>query len=275
MKGCIIMARNFNWRIKKDYYNLIYRGVKTLEVRVGYPDIKRVQKGDTITFKDYSNVRFEVIRVTRYVDFPEMLDNENSSKAIPGVSKYKALAMYQEIYPEDKESLGVYVFELRKQKGIPKIIKLSKITDNHVLFGKVAKSAYEVTDFICADYPKHFEWFWTKEIPRVFFGTAEIVVCSVNNEIAGVAFLKKEEDEKKICTILVLEKFRGNRIATLLLEESFKYLGTTKPLITIADYKLSMFESIIKKYEWQLTQTMCDGYYNNTSHELVFNGKLV
>ena len=97
-----VMAKNYNWRIKREYYNLINNGIKTLEVRVGYPDIKRVQKGDTITFKDYSNIKFEVIRVTHYEDFPDMLDNEDSSKAIPGVTKYKALEMYQEIYPEER-----------------------------------------------------------------------------------------------------------------------------------------------------------------------------
>ena len=43
-----VMAKNYNWRIKREYYNLINNGVKTLEVRVGYPDIKRVQEGDTI-----------------------------------------------------------------------------------------------------------------------------------------------------------------------------------------------------------------------------------
>ncbi len=46
------MAKNYNWRIKREYYNLISKGIKTIEVRVGYPDIKRVQEGDTITFKD-------------------------------------------------------------------------------------------------------------------------------------------------------------------------------------------------------------------------------
>lgn len=32
------MAKNYNWRIKRDYYNLIQNGIKALEVRVGYPD---------------------------------------------------------------------------------------------------------------------------------------------------------------------------------------------------------------------------------------------
>ena len=268
------MARNYNWRIMRKYYNLIKKGVKTLEVRVGYPDIRRVHAGDTITFKDYSNIKFEVTRVTRYEDFPEMLDSEDSSKAIPGVSKYTALERYQAIYPEDKEALGVYVFELRKQTSTTKVITLSSLMHDHKLFAKFAQAAYNVTDSICKDYPKHFEWYWAKEIPRVFNGTGEVVICMIDNNIAGIAFLKKDEEERKICTILVVDEYRGKHVASKLLEHAFKYLGTTKPLISIADYKITMFEHIIKKYKWELTQTMNAGYYNDTSRELVYNGKL-
>lgn len=269
-----VMAKNYNWRIKREYYNLINKRIKTLEVRVGYPDIRKVHEGDTITFKDYSNIKFEVVRVTRYQDFPDMLDTEDSSKAIPGVTKYKALDMYQSIYPEDKEALGVYVFELRKKTDEMKIYALSTLTDNHLLFGKLAQSAYSVTDFICKDYPKHFERYWAKEIPRVFNGTGEILVCTINNNVAGVAFLKKDTTERKICTFLVVEDYRGKHVSTKMLEHAFKYLGTPKPLITIADYKIPMFEHIIKKYNWELTQTMDEGYYTKSSRELVYNGKL-
>lgn len=267
------MARNFNWRIKRQYYNQINSGEKTLEVRVGYPDIKRVQKGDTITFKDYSNIKFEVIRVTRYTDFPDMLDNEDSSKAIPGVTKYKSLEMYQEIYPEEKEALGVYVFELKKQESL-KLYSLSSMINNHHAFGKYANAAYSVTDFICTDYPKHFNWYWTKEIPRLFSGTGEILICTIGSEIAGVTFLKKDSEEKKICTIYVVKKYRGRGIATVMLKQAFKYLETTKPLISIADYKVSSFSSIIKKYNWKLTQKLNKGYYNNNYCEYVYNGYL-
>ena len=94
------------------------------------------------------------------------------------------------------------------------------------------------------------------------------------NNVAGVAFLKKDDTESKICTFLVVEGYRGKHVASKMLECAFKYLGTTKPLITIADYKIPMFEPIIKKYNWELTQTMSEGYYNNSSRELVYNGKL-
>ena len=268
------MAKNYNWRIKREYYNLINKGIKTLEVRVGYPDIKRVQEGDTITFRDYSNIKFEVVRVTQYRNFPDMLDSEDSAKAIPGVTKYKALDMYQEIYPDEKEALGVYVFELRKQTNDMKIYTLSSLVSNHKVFEKFAQAAYSVTDYICKDYPNHFKWYWSKQIPRVFNGTGEVIICTINKNVAGVAFLKRDDTESKICTFLVLECYRGKHVASKILDQAFKYLGTEKPLITIADYKLPMFKHIINKYDWELTQTMSEGYYNTNSHELVYNGKL-
>ena len=46
----------------------------------------------------------------------------------------------------------------------------------------------------------------------------------------------------------LIDGYRGKHVVTKLLEQDFKYLGTTKPLISIADYKIPMFEHIIKKY---------------------------
>ena len=52
-----------------------------------------------------------------------------------------------------------------------------------------------------------------------------------------------------------------------------KWLGTTKPFITLADYKLEMFRPIIDKYGWELTEIVT-GIYNDRSQELCFNGTL-
>lgn len=161
-----------------------------------------------------------------------------------------------------------------KQTNDMRIYTLSSLINNHELFSKFAQAAYSVTDYICRDYPKHFEWYWSKEIPRVFNGTGEIVICTINNNVAGVTFLKKDDSESKICTFLVVEDYRGKNVTDKLLKYAFKYLGTTKPLITISNYKVHMFEHIIRKYNWELIQTMREGYYNNFSRELVYNGRL-
>lgn len=266
--------RNHTFRIKRHYFNLIDCGDKTLEVRVGYPQILKVKEHDTITFEDYSKQPFDVVRVTRYDALDEMLDNENSQKIIPGVSKYKALEMLQEIYTEDKEALGVYIFELKKIANVSIFSASALAKKNHNSFSILVSKAYSVTDYICKDYPKHFSWYWEKTVPAVLKGTREILVCMDGNTVAGIAFLKNECGEKKICTFLIIEKYRGTHVATKLLEESFKFLGTKKPLISIADYKLEMFKGVIQKYCWEQTQVLPKGYYNNNSTEIVFNGKI-
>lgn len=269
------MQQNHSLNIKRKYYDLIEKGQKTLEVRVGYSQIRKMRAGDTITFEEYSNRKYKIVRIAHYEDFADMLDHENSQSIIPGVTKYKALEILQGIYPEEKEALGVYVFQLEKEVGM-QIISATKLVarKKHSTFAKVVAKAYAVTDYICKDYPEHFNWYWSKTVPAVLKGTREILICTVNQEVAGVAFLKKEDGEKKICTFLVLESYRKMGVGTELLKKAFDFLGTTKPLITIADYKLKMFEGIIQKYGWQQTQILNEGYYNNTSREIVFNGKI-
>ena len=78
----------------------------------------------------------------------------------------------------------------------------------------------------------------------------------------------------KICTFFVVKEYRGQHVATKMLEYIFEYLGTSKPLITITDYKVLSFVPIIKKYNWKLTQITSKGYYNNASCEFVYNGRL-
>lgn len=155
-----------------------------------------------------------------------------------------------------------------------KFYTLSSIISNHTFFMILAKASYSLTDSISKDYPNYFKWYWTKEIPRVFEGSGEVITCVINQKVTGVIFLKKDAQEKKICTLFVSEKYRRRHIGTKLLEMAFNYLDTTKPLITIPDYKVKMFGKIIKKYNWQLTQKMNKGYYNNTSCEYVYNGNL-
>ena len=155
------------------------------------------------------------------------------------------------------------------------IMRASKyLGEEHRIFSYIVSKAYEITEGSDKDYKNRFLWYWKKVVPDVLRGTRDIFLAIVNNEVAGCAILKKEETEKKICTLLVLDKHRNKGIATLLLEESFKYLGTTKPLITIAEYKVSKFVPIIKKYGWERTEILDKGYYSNLSREFVYNGEI-
>ena len=52
-----------------------------------------------------------------------------------------------------------------------------------------------------------------------------------------------------------------------------KFLETTKPLVTFTEDKLPMFEKIVTKYNWELTEIV-DGIYNDGIREFCFNGQL-
>ena len=144
-------------------------------------------------------------------------------------------------------------------------------------FMELATKIYMITDFICDDYPKHKEWYFTKQLPTTINSDERNILFVRNpenaNEIISMACLKRDDEEQKICTLYVSDKCRGLGIGKAIIEESMKWLGTTKPLITIADYKLEMFKPIINKYGWELTEIV-SGLYNDRFQELCFNGSL-
>ncbi len=161
------------------------------------------------------------------------------------------------------------------------MVKIESLKDyigvlNEDDFIRLSKQIYDITDFICKDYPKHKEWYFHKQIPRIFTPNGEILFARSEedyNKIIAMACLKKDDEEQKICTLYVSDQCRGQHLGTRMVEASMEFLGTTKPLITLADYKLPMFQPIIDKYDWELTEVVC-GLYNDRAKELCFNGKL-
>lgn len=143
-------------------------------------------------------------------------------------------------------------------------------------FFKLSLKIYEITSFLSKDYPKYKKWFFTKQLPGVMEGERNILfVRNPNNcdEIISVAYLKKNNAETKLCNLYVKEGYRNLGIGTQMLEESIKWLGTTKPLVTFSEYKMPMFSKFIIKYNWQLTE-VAEGLYKHNNKELCFNGTI-
>lgn len=134
-------------------------------------------------------------------------------------------------------------------------------------FSKALNEVYLTTDYNHQQYPEYFEWFFKKNLPRLFNGTGEIIFYLDALSIGGLAILKKDIDEKKICTLLISEEFRKKGYGKLLVEESFEFLGTSKPLITIPAFSVDKFSSIIKAYDWKESCRTSD----YLSEELIFN----
>lgn len=101
----------------------------------------------------------------------------------------------------------------------------------------------------------------------------EIIICEDQLAIGGIAIIKNDYSEKKICTLRVAKEFQRRGIGHNLVELCFRYLNTEKPMITLHKSKLNQFEKLLNYYNFELEQTN-KHYYNIFSTELVFNGVL-
>lgn len=96
--------------IRKPYFDLIASGVKTVEVRVGYASMRKIQPGQELDFiTGDERLRTNVVRVSEYSSFEEMLEHEDPIAIGGDLGKDvgELLAVIRSIYPAEKERLGV------------------------------------------------------------------------------------------------------------------------------------------------------------------------
>lgn len=152
-----------------------------------------------------------------------------------------------------------------------KYYEYSKIRDD--LKGQqLLEKLYNITKELELDYPNHYHWFHEKFCKELDGEVREIIFCLDNETPIGIIFLKNSKDEKKICTIYVEKEYRNIGIGTHLLLKSFTFFNTTKPLITMPEYKVKDFEKIIRNYNWEKTEIIESCY--SDKNEVIFNGNL-
>ena len=142
---------------------------------------------------------------------------------------------------------------------------LSKMNNKN--FSKAANEIYLLTDYNHKQYQEYLKWYYTKNIPRVLDGSGDVIFYLDGLSVAGLAILKKDLEEVKICTLMINEEYRKKGYSKELLESSFNYLGTDKPLITIPSNRLEEFSKIIDFYGWVEN----DRTYKYLSEEVIFN----
>jgi ASC-1-like (ASCH) protein len=102
--------RTYNLNIRAEYLRMILDGRKTIEVRVAYPRFADMAAGDTVRFNGHHE--YGVVRVARYPTFRALVEAEDPRRMYP-TDPDNLLAVLREIYPPDKESLGVLAIHLR------------------------------------------------------------------------------------------------------------------------------------------------------------------
>ena len=136
---------------------------------------------------------------------------------------------------------------------------------------------YEIYKFLCSlvlEYCGFNDWY-----QRLYMGeyelkpNREIVICEDNLRLVGVAIIKNDINEKKICTLRVARDCQRQGIGHNLVELCMRELYTDTPMITLHKSKLNQFEKLLSYYNFHLEQTQ-NHYYSIFSTELVFNGHL-
>ncbi len=96
--------------IRDEYLQQILSRLKTVEVRVAYPNIARLQAGDDLLLNNEH--RYRILRVTEYADFEALLASEDPSRIAPGLPPAHLLQALREIYPAEREALGAVALEI-------------------------------------------------------------------------------------------------------------------------------------------------------------------
>ena len=137
-------------------------------------------------------------------------------------------------------------------------------TDHEHLYGQVAWLTREILD----SYDGHWDWLQNKFFPglkegkrgysfAVDYDSAQAITTKRGiipvHTLAGCALLKDEPDEKKLCCLFVDPNYRGQKIASKLVEDSFEILKTNKPVMTVSQQNLGMLQKLIDRYGFELT----------------------
>jgi ASC-1-like (ASCH) protein len=96
--------------IRDEYLRWILEGKKTIEVRVGYSNIARLEAGDRLSLNEQH--LYVIRRLGRYATFEELLAHEDPARIAPDLTPEELLAALHTLYPPDKEALGVIALEI-------------------------------------------------------------------------------------------------------------------------------------------------------------------
>lgn len=127
---------------------------------------------------------------------------------------------------------------------------------------------------LCFEYPRFRKWYNSLfEKSGEICNEREIIICLWAAQIVGVAILKKNEQERKICTLRVDHLFQRRGVGRTLIEKSLEWLDDERPLITVRQTKAEQFRKLFDYYGFKLEQSQ-RMYYTFLGTEHVYNGEL-
>lgn len=122
-------------------------------------------------------------------------------------------------------------------------------------------------------YPDFSLWFEGKVEPGLMTGERSLLIRHVGERLAGIAVLKHDGLETKLCCLRVLPEFAGSGVGLRLFEDSFEHLKTSQPLLSVCEEQLPKFIRIFDYFGFRLGHRYQD-FYRAGSSEHSYNGLL-
>lgn len=152
-----------------------------------------------------------------------------------------------------------------------------KILDQEILKNRIYTDE-EITRFIkdtlfglSGYYPSFDNWLESKVIPGLLIGERKIILEHHRGEFAGLAIVKDDGLEQKLCCLRVLPLYQGTGAGLKLFERSFEALQNEAPLLSIAEEQTDTFKKIFTYFGFELAKKY-HNYYRPLKDELSFNG---
>lgn len=157
------------------------------------------------------------------------------------------------------------------------ILKASKTIDREFLLANpnaqkhivnfVKSSLFGLSDF----YPQFDQWLKKKVLPGLIAGERSILLQYTCGRFSGLAIVKDDGLEKKLCCLRVLPEFQGSGAGLQLFERTFETLNNDMPLLSIAEEQKENFKRIFSYYGFELAKQY-KNFYRPSKDELSFNG---
>ncbi|MBJ9624098.1 hypothetical protein [Burkholderia multivorans] len=139
------------------------------------------------------------------------------------------------------------------------------------MLSEVCARVQDLRDF----YPAFDKWLVERVVPGLQTGERSILIEYRQGQLAALAILKDADEEKKLCCLRVLPGFEDRHgLGVRLFEKSFEQLGTSAPLLSVAEERLPVFQRLFDHFGFELGASH-KGIYRPGRTEYAFNGVLL
>lgn len=161
--------------------------------------------------------------------------------------------------------------EVIKSFGLPRVINKEFLESNPDAKIALLPDIFQHLSELSGYYPAFDKWLETKIMPGLVSGERSIILEYRNSGLSGLAIVKDNSVEQKLCCLRVLPMYHGTGVGLKLFERSFETLNNSSPLLSVAEEQLVRFHKIFKYYGFEIAKIYHD-YYRPFKDELSFNG---